>query len=196
MPDGDFDAFPDWIQDASWDTVLLGPGFIPGVCSVSRFKYGQDIDVQKRRKREKARLRDNGLAPCGFDIVVELAAKDWPAWVRYVPKIQPRREGAIRTPLSITHPLPNLHGVKDVYVHFIEYDEPSARRGMKVTIRVAEWFEQEKESKGASKKTPNSLTPAYRTPDYFGDSNKLAQDLADNAGIVDEEKTMRNLFDQ
>jgi hypothetical protein len=193
MADGD-GSFPDWIEDASWDTVFLGTVFLPGVCTLKNFKYGQDIDVQKRRKKEKARLRDNGLAPCGFDITVELTAKDWPAWVRIVPAIQPRREGAVRTPLAITHPLCNLHGVKDVYVHFIEYDEPSARKGMKITIRVAEWFEEEKESKGASKKVPESLLPAYSRPDYFAKPNDLADTLQNNAGIVDEKKTMNNLF--
>jgi hypothetical protein len=140
------DAFGNWIDDAQWDTVQLGGVFLPGVATVDRFADGLDIDVQKRRKKEKARLRDNGISPCAFIIKLELTAADWPKWVEVLPGIKPRRPGAIRRPMQIVHPLPNLHGVGDVYVKDIEYDAPSARAGMVIQIRVCEWFEEEKET--------------------------------------------------
>jgi hypothetical protein len=141
------DSFGNWIDDAQWDTVQLGGVFLPGVVTIDDFEYGQDIDVQKKRRKEKARLRDNGMAPCGFYIIVELTAADWPKWVEILPNIQPRRTGAIRQPLKIVAPIPNISGVEDVYVHRIKYDSPSARKGMTIRIKVAEWFEEEKETK-------------------------------------------------
>lgn len=144
MPD---DSFGNWIDDAQWDAVQLAGTFLPGVATVSRFADGLDIDVQKKRKKEKARLRDNGIAPCAFLIKVELTAADWPAWVKVLPLIKPRRPGAVRAPMKIVHPLPNIHGVEDVYVKEIEYDEPTARKGLVVTIHVGEWFEEEKDTK-------------------------------------------------
>lgn len=150
-------SFESWVGSESqigseqlgtiWDYAKIGDTFLPGVCSITDFKYGVDIDVQKRRKKEKARLRDNGLAPCVFTITVELTAAQWPEWMRVLPIIQPRRAGAIRQPLRIEHPLPNAHGVQDIYVHELEYSSPSARAGMTIKIKVGEWFEEEKETK-------------------------------------------------
>lgn len=132
---------------SSWDICQLGEIFLPGVITIEDFEYGQDIDVQKRRKKEKPRIRDNGLAPCAFTIKVELRAAQWIEWQAALPRIQPRREGAVRSPLAIVHPLPNAYGVSSIYIHKIKTDPPSARKGMVVMIRVAEWFEEEKETK-------------------------------------------------
>lgn len=134
-----------------WDYVKLGSIYLPGVCTIEDFEYGQDIDVQKKRKKEKARIRDNGLSPCSFNIKVEMTAAEWPAWLAVLPEIQPRREGGTRKPLAIEHPLPNSHGVRDIYVHKIKVESPSARAGMVIIIRVAEWFEEEVDAKPVKK---------------------------------------------
>jgi len=170
---------------SSWDICQLGEIFLPGVITIEDFEYGQDIDVQKKRKKEKARIRDNGLAPCGFSIKCELKASQWAEWLKKLPAIQPRREGGSRTPLPIGHPLPNAHGVRDVYVHKIKVDPPSARRGMVITIKVAEWFEEEKDSDGAKKGTVVPSTPGrgYERPNYQGDPRKLRNTLRSNQGL-------------
>ncbi len=173
-------SFGDWVSDPSWDFCQLGGVFLPGVCTVTRFKDGLDIDVQKKRKKEKARLRDNGIAPCAFHIKVELTAKYWSQWVAVLPTIKPRRPGAVRSPLKIVHPLPNLHGIENVYVHEIEYSEATARAGMVITILVGEWFEEEKDAPPTNKKPKGSPLAAYRRPDYFGDPNELANTLNTN----------------
>lgn len=191
-------SFESWVDTSSigeeqigstWDQVQLGQIFLPGVVTIEDFEYGQDIDVQKRRKKEKPRIRDNGLAPCAFDIKVELRAADWPRWQQALAVIQPRKEGAVRTPMPIVHPLPNAHGVKDIYIHKIRYGSPSARRGLVVTIRVAEWFEEEKDTKGAKKGTvvPGYPGTGYERPDYFGDPKKLAKTLNSNQGNLPAE---------
>jgi hypothetical protein len=182
------ESFGNWIDDAQWDTVQLGGVFLPGVATVSRFADGVDVDVQKKRKKEKARLRDNGVAPCAFVITVELTAADWQAWVKTLPSIKPRRPGAIRTPLKIVHPLPNLHGVEDVYVKEIEYDEPTARKGLVVKIKVGEWFEEEKDT-NASKSVksndhghrldPNDGAPPTDTDNLMGNGFRNTDNVID-----------------
>lgn len=191
-------AFEDWIDDAAWDIVMLGEVFLPGVCTIENLEVGRDIDVQKRRKKEKARIRDNGLSPITFDIIVEITAKQWRDWLKVLPYIQPK-EGGTRTPVSITHPLVNAYGVQAIYIHKIKSPAPSARRGMRIEIHVGEWFEEEKDSKGASKANPKSLIPGYGKPDYFGDPNALAKQLQGNEGFPDgdkaEENAIGNLFE-
>ncbi len=193
------DAYESWVGSetsigteqlgSSWDICGLGNVWLPGVITIEDFEYGQDIDVQKKRKKEKARIRDNGLAPCGFNIKCELKASQWAEWLRILPAIQPRREGGARNPLPINHPLPNAHGVRDIYVHKIKVDPPSARKGMVITIKVAEWFEEEKETNGAKKGTIVPSTPGrgYERPNYFGDPRKLAGTLNNNQGLPAED---------
>lgn len=156
-----------------WDYVQLGEVFLPGVCTIEDFEYGQDIDVQKKRKKEKARIRDNGLAPCSFNIKIEMTAAEWPAWLKILPFIQPRREGGTRKPLAITHPLPNSHGVRDIYVHKIKVESPSARAGMVIVIKVAEWFEEEKDAK-TTKKVEAPARPIRPTLFAAGAGNRVS----------------------
>jgi hypothetical protein len=169
---------------SSWDICQLGEIYLPGVITIEDFEYGQDIDIQKRRKKEKPRIRDNGLAPCAFSIKCEFRASQWVEFQQKIAQVQPRRPGAIRSPLNIVHPLPNAFGVNSVYIHKIKMDSPSARKGGVAVIRVAEWFEEEKDSKGPTKKSTaeNPIIPKYTKPDYFGDPNKLAKALQSNAG--------------
>jgi hypothetical protein len=169
---------------SSWDQVQLGEVFLPGVCTVEDFEIGRDIDVQKRRKKEKARLRDNGISPCSFKIICEIRASQWADWLKVRPHLQPK-EGGVRAPLTITHPLPNSHDVRDIYVHKIHVGRPSARGGMKITITVGEWFEEEKDSNGASASA--NKKPKYSPPDWFGDDKALAKKLQERANFPSED---------
>jgi len=186
------ESFTDWIEDAAWDMVQLGGVFLPGVCTVEGLEVGLDVDVQKKRKKEKAKLRDNGLSPCAFQIVVELTAADWPQWVQILPAIKPKT-GGIRTPLAITHPLVNLNDIRDVYVHKIHYDAPSARKGMKISIRIAEWFEEEKDAKQS--KTPEAKPP--RNPKIataaLPQKATVFDRIRDKARRIREEAILRSL---
>jgi hypothetical protein len=153
---------------SSWDICQLGADFLPGVVTIDNLEVGRDIDVQKRRKKEKARIRDNGLSPVTFDIIIELKAADWAAWLRILPNLQPK-EGGTRTPLGITHPLVNAYGVTEIYIHKIKNPAPSARRGARIEIHVGEWFEEEKDADQSKKPKvtpPNKVTS--ETPSLIG----------------------------
>lgn len=167
---------------SSWDICQLGAIFLPGVVTIDKLVVGRDVDVQKRRKKEKARIRDNGLSQTTFDIIIELTAKQWPDFCKIYPSIAPK-EGGIRTPLDIKHPLVNFVGCNTIYIQKIELPPPTPRKGMRIEIHCGEWFEEEVDAKGPSKKVDGSLTPGYSKPDYFGDPNDLAKTLKDNAGF-------------
>lgn len=196
-------AFESWINSdtiidgqnagSSWDVCQVGEVFLPGVVTIDGLEIGRDIDIQKKKKKECARIRDNGLSPIAFDIICEITGKQWPDWLRVRPYIQPKK-GGVRTPLAITHPLVNSHEVDTIYVHRIKIDPPSPRKGMKITIKVGEWFEDEVEAKGASKKTPASLQAAYGKPNYFGDPNALAKQLRENAGTLEPGNDIGNIM--
>jgi hypothetical protein len=184
------------ISGSSWDICQLGTTFLPGVVTIDNLEVGRDIDVQKRKKKEKARIRDNGLSPVTFDIIVELTGKQWSEWLAVLPNIQPK-EGGTRTPLSIQHPMVNAYGVTAIYIHKIKAPAPCARKGMRIEIHCGEWFEEEVEAKTPTKKTAASLVPAYQKPDYFGDPNVLAKTLQHNAGypdVTDAANVMSNSF--
>jgi hypothetical protein len=157
---------------STWDLVQLGEVFLPGVCTIDDFEVGRDIDVQKKRKKEKARLRDNGLSPVAFNIIVEMNASHWAEWLRIRPQILPK-EGGVRTPMTITHPLVNAHGVKDIYIHKVKIEPPTARGGMKVTLRVAEWFEEEKDAQ-PKKDVKNAPPPVHPLVFASGAGHKIS----------------------
>lgn len=165
---------------SSWDIVQLGDSFMPGVVTIENFEVGRDIDVQKRKKKEKARLRDNGLSPITFDIIIELTGKQWQDWLKVLPYIQPK-EGVPRTPLGIQHPMVNAYGVTQIYIHKIKSPAPSARKGMKIEIHCGEWMDEEIEAKGGKK---GSFVRNSNQPDYFGNPNELAKQLEKNEGRV------------
>lgn len=169
---------------SSWDICQLGEVFLPGVITIEDFKIGRDIDVQKRRKKEKARLRDNGISPCAFKIICEIRAAQWSDWLKVRPHIQPK-EGGTRTPLTIGHPLPNSHDVRNIYVKEIEIGKPTARGGMKITITVGEWFEEDKDADGAT--ASKNKKPKWNPPDWFGNDKKLQKNLQDKTGFPSED---------
>lgn len=183
-----------------WDICKLGEVFLPGVVTIEDFEYGQDVDVQKRKKKEKARLRDNGLSPVTFNIRIELTAARWHEWLTVLPSIQPRRAGALREPLAIEHPLPNAHGVQEIYIHKIKVDAPSARKGMTIILRVGEWFEEEKEADGAKKGAVANNKPAPKAiSDATGAVGRGLRRWTEEAlkfqpGALDDENTQNNLF--
>lgn len=181
---------------SSWDIVQLGQVFLPGVVTIENLEVGRDIDVQKRKKKEKARIRDNGLSPVTFDIIVELTGRQWADWLKILPAIQPK-EGVPRQAFEIVHPMVNAYNVNSIYIHKIKAPAPSARKGMRVEIHCGEWMEEEVDTKAPTKKDKKSLQSAYGKPDYFGDPAQLAKQLSGNQGFVEPggvDNAMSNAF--
>ncbi len=170
---------------SSWDIVQLGSTFLPGVVTIENLEVGRDIDVQKRKKKEKARIKDNGLSPVTFDIIVELTGRQWFDWLKVLPIIQPK-EGQPRQAFSITHPMVNAYDVKLIYIHKIKSPAPSARKGMRIEIHCGEWMEEVKDVP-AKGKAPAVAPGSSR--DVFGNPNDLAAAMAKRQGILDPSAT-------
>ena len=151
-------AHPYWIdrgQEAdgtAWNSVILGSSFLPGIavvtCSVAR-----DVDAKKTKGQDGATLEDNGVEPAEIGIELTLPRRDdWELWQQVLPDIHPRRPGGPRTPLEIVHPAPNMLGIRNIYVKEIIPEPPTAKGGMKVTLRCVEWFPAPKPVKAAAGK--------------------------------------------
>lgn len=52
------------------------------------------------------------------------------------------KAGAVRTVLTIEHPVVNANNISQVYVGRIEYDPPSGRKGMKIEITLHEYVDK------------------------------------------------------
>lgn len=153
-------------EGSSWDQVSLGAYFIPGVCTIDGLDIGINCDVQKRKKKEKATVKDLGMNPNKFRIITEIRSSQWPAWLKVLPHILPS-EGKPRQPFAIVHPLVNANNIQTIYVEGIGYTAPSARKGMRITIAVVEWMAEAKEKDTRpTKKPPDNRAP--HIPDRFG----------------------------
>jgi hypothetical protein len=170
--------------DAAWNTVQLGDVVLPGVCMVSGFDAGQDVDVKKQKGSDGATLEDNGKDPAEGKIEILITEALWPAWQKIIPRIHPRAPGASRAPREIIHPKPNILGIRDVYVKKIGIEGPTARGGMKIVLDVIEWFPKPKAVKKAAGKPDTAAQDAFGAGKYYEDPNKLANILAQNAGFA------------
>lgn len=152
-------AQPNWIESPElWNTVILGPAILPGVCVVTSEK-GRDVDFKKSPGQDGGTDTDKGSTAGEVTIVCTFAARQWEEWVAILPHIDPNRPGATTSPLDIRHPEPNSRGIRSVRVLSISGNAPTARGGKSYTIKCREWFPAPKPVKTAPKKpvTPMDL---------------------------------------
>lgn len=149
-----------------WDRVSFGVYTLPGVSTIEGLEIGITCDIQKRKKREKAQVKDLGMNPSRFRVVTEIRSSQWEDWLKILPKILPA-EGTPREAFTISHPLVNANGIRIIYVQSIKYDSPSARRGMKISIEVVEWLAEVRELEAKSTKKVDGRAPNH-IPDRFG----------------------------
>ncbi len=149
-------------EGSSWDQVSFGTHILPGLCTVDGLEIGITCDIQKRKKREKAVVRDLGMNPSRFRVVMEIRSAQWAAFLKMLPNLRPS-EGKARTPYVIVHPLVNANGIQTVYIQGIKYDSPSARKGMKVTFDVVEWLAEVKEKTTKPTKKVDARPPGQLT---------------------------------
>jgi hypothetical protein len=142
----------DWIESPeSWNTVILGPVALPGICVV-RSRKGRDVDFKKAPEQDGGSDTDKGSNPGTVTITVTLTARQWAQWQAILPQIDPNRPGASTSPLEIRHPEPNSRGINSVRVLDITGDPPTARGGKQYTIECREWFPAPKPTKAGAKK--------------------------------------------
>ncbi len=155
VPPSEAAKIPSWSTGADWNTVELGGVTIPGVCTIKGLKLGVEVETKKPKGSDQPTSKDLGLDPSKFEIEVRLAEWQWPAFQTSLPLWNPRRPGRARAPVSIVHPWPNNWGIKMVRVIAVEGDQPTARSGALLSIKVEEWFDAPVETKNSKpKKSP------------------------------------------
>src|SRR5688500_9115126 len=182
MADTSSSEQPGWtgrggVADAAWNTVQLGDIILPGVCTVTGFDAGQDVDVKKQKGSDGATLEDNGKDPAEGKIEAQINEALWPAWQKIIAKIHPRMPGAARAPREIIHPKPNILGIRDIYVRKISIQGPTARGGMKITIDCIEWCPKPKSVKKAAGKPDTAAQQSIGAGEYSEDPNELARKM-------------------
>jgi hypothetical protein len=149
-------AQPGWTgdggsADSAWNRVQLGPYVLPGICTITGLAVGQDLDVKKQKGQDGAVMEDNGLEPAKFNIEVQINEELWPMFQEILPRIDPRRAGASRSPLEIVHPLPNILDIREIVIKRVVPTSPTASRGMKWVFECLQWFPAPKPKKTTTK---------------------------------------------
>lgn len=137
--------------DSAWNRVQLGPYVVPGICTITGLAVGQDLDVKKQKGKDGAVMEDNGLEPAKFNIEVQINEALWPMFQEILPRIDPRRAGASRSPLEIVHPLTDILNIREIVIKRVIPTSPTASRGMKWVFECLQWFPAPKPKKTTTK---------------------------------------------
>jgi hypothetical protein len=141
--------YPGWSGDGGetdrdWDTCILGGVILPGTVSIEGFDVGIDLDTKKAKGSDQPKSSDNGVKAAEFTIEIWLNQKQWAEFQGTIDYWNPRRPGRERAPLEILHPMVNVFGIRTVRVVNVSAKQPSAKSGLRVSIKVAEWFDKPK----------------------------------------------------
>ncbi len=166
------------LNEEEWDQCALGDLWLPGIATIKLGKSERDIEKKKAKGKSGGTMTDNGYKPVTLSIELLMWTKEHhEAWLRILPRINPRREGATKDPFEVRHPLVLEHGFGPMFVSGLETSMPSAKSGRKVTIYCEEWFDKPKavkkgNGKAKSAAQANPVDPAVRamTGDLLGQS--------------------------
>jgi hypothetical protein len=125
--------------DDSWDVVILGGLFLPGVARVS-VRIESDLDTKKPKGAKQASIADKGDKPSKVDIELILEdVEDLDMLEAQLVNLRPRSKGAGRSPLEIVHPNPNFWGITAVTVDDVDSPHPDPVDGWRLKISCLEW---------------------------------------------------------
>jgi hypothetical protein len=131
----------------AWDSLWLGEQLLAGLWRV-KGTSSRDVEEVKVKGKDGIRLRDNGSNATKLTLIGKIWYKEaWEEFQRQLPTFDPEKPGVTRTPLSIYGAIPDLMGVRSVYVKQVDIDPPETGAGfMTVTISATKWFPQVKDT--------------------------------------------------
>ncbi len=129
----------------AWDSVWLGGELLPGVWRV-KLKKSRSVEKVKVKGSDGITLRDNGRDGGSLTLTGRLWHQiDWEILQEIWAKLDPEKPGSLRQPLDIYSALPDLVGIRNVYVEALELESPETANGtLNVTLTCSEWFPQTK----------------------------------------------------
>lgn len=181
-------AIPFWADFAeAWDYCRLGEDILPGICEVS-FENPRDVDKKKSKGKDGRTLTDNGSEGASGEIRVTIwTADQWDEWQTIRPKIDPRKAGALKYPISIVHPMAADAGVDVIYVKNIKAQQPKRGGTYVAVISVEQWFP-------APKPTKTSNTPDEKARRYQGSPAPIPLDAVEGLpGLRNPDGTVMDL---
>lgn len=133
---------PHWSDayaDDSWDALILGGLFVPGVPKVRIKLPVTKIDKQKAKGKAGAKPVDTGPDPADIDIAITLITRDdLEAMAPILALIAPK-PGVERKPVEIQHPGANVFGINAIIVEEVSTDQPSAKSGWEIKIKASQY---------------------------------------------------------
>lgn len=125
----------------AWDSLWLGGTLMPGVWSI-KVKKSRSVEKVKIKGSDGITLRDNGRDGASLTLTGRISFQsDWAELQDLWKDLDPEKPGATRQPLDIWSALPDLAGVRSVYIESLELDPPkTANDVLTVTIQASEWF--------------------------------------------------------
>lgn len=145
-------TIPD-LQSGQWDELWLGSAGelvkFPGIWSVSGSGIQRKIDEKNAKGNSKAKIKDEGDKAGKITLEGILWSNELvEEFERLLAMVHPRQTGGPKSPLDIYHPLTELLGIKQLYVHGIPVPRHDKKQGI-LTVRfdVTEWIPEPKKDK-------------------------------------------------
>lgn len=134
--------------DDSWDALILGGQFIPGVPTVE-CEMSWKLDIQKPKGADGYKMKDEGLEPANVEIsLVLVRQEELTELAKVLPLLRPPKKGGTRDPLEIQHPSAAVAGITAIAIEKIRISQPTAKDGWTITISAKEWMPGPKANKG------------------------------------------------
>jgi hypothetical protein len=138
----------DYGADDSWDNLILGGEFIPGVATVE-CEDAWKIDFQKAKGADGYKVKDEGYMGADVEITIVIDHRDQlTELARILPMLRPPKKGTSRQPLEIQHPSAAVAGITAIAVEKIRIMQPSAKDGWAIRISAKEWLAGPKTNAG------------------------------------------------
>lgn len=142
---------PNWVEDSQlWSFCWLGGDMFPAACEVTGAS-GIDLDIQKSKGHDGAYVKDNGVTPSQLTLVLRFVPQFFAKIQEICNKINPRKMGGARKPISIKHARTDFLGIHSVVVQEISTPDVDDHGIGSLTIKLVEWIPEPKKTKTTGK---------------------------------------------
>lgn len=153
-------------RNGSWDRITIEGEQLNGQCKKFNVKQKRNIQASPVPRSDGPKLTDQGYLGSDITIVIRAwRASQFKLLSEQLARIHPRQLGALKRPLSISHPLATAFNVSTIVIEEVSADLPTAE-GWDVTITAKQWFASPKPTVPGSPNAGGSLDlPGVPPPD-------------------------------
>ena len=132
----------------AWDKIVLGGQTWPGFWKVNTSGEARDVQKKKAQGKDGYRLHNKGMTGLDMTLHGTFHEREYGQVVNLIPSITPRRPGGLKTPITISHPVPAMLRVDKIYIVRVKPVQPGTGRDFfTLEIKAIEWFPEPKDVK-------------------------------------------------